>query len=442
MRKFDKFFELAKKAGIEECEFSVASSYSLGFSLFHGEIDDYQTNESYTYFARGLYKGKMGAIVSDTFEKGAEELFVKTIIENASVIENDDPVFIFKGSEKYKKISTFNKELANIPVKTKLENLYKLEAKIKELDKRIIEVQTVGYAESSTSMTMMNSHGLKLHEKNNDFAYYGGAIAKNDDQVKTGFDLQFGNDFSKLDIDALAESIVKESVSQLGGYQCDSATYKAVLSPRVVNSLMNAYIASAIAEDVQKNSSLFVGKLNQKVASSKVSVASKPLAKTIFARSFDDEGVATRNMDVIKNGVLMNYFYNLTTAAKDGVESNGHGAVGGGSKVFTSPWYLEMKPGKKTRDELFAYVNNGVYITEVQGLHAGLNPRSGNFSLQSTGFMIENGKVTHPLDIITVSGNLVDLFKSIEFVGSDSNEFSNASNCPSVVVKKIAVSGK
>ena len=442
MRKFDKFFELAKKAGIEECEFSVASSYSLSFSLFHGEIDDYQTNESYTYFARGIYKGKMGAIISDTFEKGAEERFIKTIIQNASVIENDDPVFIFKGSKKYKRISTFNKELANISIKNKLDNLYKLEEKIKSIDKRVFEVQSVGYSESAASMTMMNSHGLKLSEKTNYYVYYGAALAKVDEQVKSGFEMFFDNDFSHFDVDKLAEAVVEETVSQLNGHQCESATYKAVLSPKVVNSLMSAYIGSAIAEDVQKNSSLFVGKINQKVASNKVTISSKPLAKTLFARSFDDEGVATQNIDVIKNGTLMNYFYNLTTAAKDGVESNGHGSVGAGSKVYTSTWFLEMKPGKKSQDELFALVGNGVYITDVQGLHAGLNPRSGNFSLQSTGFMIENGKVTHPLDIITVSGNLVDLFKSIQYVGSDAKMFVNAACCPSVLVKKIAVSGK
>ena len=440
--KFDKFFALCKEKGIEEAEISVYNSYSLSFSLFHGEVDSYSSSESATYLARGIYKGKLGAIVSDVYNNSLTETFVNKIIENASVIENDDPVFIFKGSEKYKKISTFNKELGKISADTKLNLLYDLEKKIKEADPRVIEVESVGFEEGSTSSLILNSHGLKLSQKNNNFIYYGGAVAKEGEQVKTGFDIFFGNDFSKFNVDELAKSIVKEATSKLGGYQCESSTYKAVLSQDVVKSLLSAYVASAIAEDVQKNSSLFVGKLNQKVASRKVTIEDKPLAKTVFARSFDDEGVATSNMPVIKNGVLMNYFYNLTTAAKDGVQSNGHGSVGGGSKVYTSTWYLEMKPGKKSLDELFQEIGNGVYITEVQGLHAGLNPRSGNFSLQSTGFMVENGKVAHGLDIITVSGNLVDLFHNITSVGADSKEFMSGIKCPSVIVKKIKVSGK
>ena len=440
--KYDKFFALAKERGIEECELSFTNTTSFDVSLFHGEIDNYSSNSSSSYMARGIYKGKMGAIVSDVYDKDSAELFVEKIIENASVIENDDPVFIFKGSEKYRKISTFNKELGEIDAEKKIANLYDLEKKIREFDPRIIEVQTVGYEESSSTSTILNSHGLKLVQKNNIFAYYGGAVAKEGEQVKTGFDLFFSNDFSKFNVDELAKSIVKETVSQLGGYQCASSTYKAVLSPDVVKSFISAYVGSAVAEDIQKNSSLFVGKLGQKVASRKVTIEDKPHAKTIFARGFDDEGVATKNLPIIKNGILQSYLYNLTTAAKDNVESNGHGVVGGGSKVGTSSWYLEMKPGKKSQDELFEEVGNGVYITEIQGLHAGLNPRSGNFSLQSTGFMIENGKVTHGLDLITVSGNLVDLFNSITEVGSDSKEFYSAINCPSVIAKKINVSGK
>ena len=440
--KYDIFFELAKQAGIEEAEFSVSTSYSLSFSLFHGEIDSYTSSKSYSYLARGIYKGKMGAIVSDVYSNKLASYFVEQIINNASVIENDDPVFIFKGSEKYRKINTFNRQLGNIPVEKKIEIAKKIEQEIRSGDPRIVEVQTVGYDESSSSSIIMNSHGLKISQKNNFFLYYAYGVARENEQTKTGGDIFFGNDFSKFVPSELSKSVVKETIGQLGGYPCETATYKAVLSPDVVASLMSAYVSSAVAEDVQKNSSLFIGKLNQKVASKKVTIEDLPLTKNVFARSFDDEGVATYNKPIIKNGILQTYLYNLTTAAKDGVQSTGNGVVTGGSKVSTSYAFLQMKPGKKSQEQLFEEVQNGVYITDVSGLHAGLNPRSGNFSLQSTGYMIENGKKTHALDIITISGNLVDLFNSIISVGNDSKTFLSACRCPSVVIKKLAVSGK
>jgi PmbA protein len=184
-----------------------------------------------------------------------------------------------------------------------------------------------------------------------------------------------------------------------------------------------------------------MGKINEKVASNKVTIEEKPLARTIFARWFDDEGVATKNKFIVKNGVLQGYLYNLTTAHKDGVTSTGNGYLGGG-KMDVDFGFLVMKPGKKSLDELFAEIGNGVYITEVSGLHSGMNPQSGNFSLQSTGFLIKDGKKDRGLDLITVSGNIVELFKDIQAVGSDVRVFPSEVSCSSVIVKKIIVSGK
>ena len=186
---------------------------------------------------------------------------------------------------------------------------------------------------------------------------------------------------------------------------------------------------------------MFIGKIGQKIASSKVTIEDKPLAKNVFARWFDDEGVATYNKPIIKNGRLETYLYNLTTAAKDGVKSTGNG-FGGGSKRGISSAFLSLKPGKKSLDELFEMVGNGVYITDVSGLHAGLNPQSGNFSLQSTGFMIENGKKGKPLDLITVGGNLLDIFKDVLEVGNDVTVSPSGVSSESLLIKKIAVSGK
>ena len=438
--KYDKLFALAKEKGISEIEVAMSTGTDLSFSLFHGEVDSYTSSSSSSYMFRGIYKGKLGSFISDVYSNDLIPTIIEKIIENAKYVEDDDPVFIFEGSEKYKKFSTFDGNLEKIPVDDKMKLLHDLEEKLKNGDPRIIEVEGVEYSESSYLETIINSHGLKLTQKNNYFFIYGSVLAKDGDQVKSGGDFLIGNKFEQINVDELAKSIIQDATLQLNGEPCESGVYKAVLAPDVVKSLLKAYIGSADAEDIQKNSSLFVNKLGQKVASSKVTVEDKPLMRTIFGRWFDDEGVATYNKAIIKQGVLQTYLYTLTTAAKDGVSSTGN-AIGSGGKPSAGTWFLEMKPGKKTKEELFKMVGNGVYITSVQGLHAGLNPRSGNFSLQSTGFMIENGKIGHPLDIITVSGNLVNVFQDVQAVGNDSRDFVG-SRVPSILIKKIAVSGK
>ena len=441
MGKYDKFFALAKEAGLSEVELYIYESRSLNISLFHGEIDEYKDNNGYSIMARGILNGKCGSATADVWNAEKAKWLVKEIVNNAKVIENDDPIFIFKGSEKYKKINTFNKELENVTNEQIMTKLYALEKGMREGDPRIVEVAGTEYSQVSSKVILVNSNGLNLVQKNNYFYFVGQCVASENGQTKSGYDFGFGNDFNAFDEAKLAKKVVDQTVAQLGGEACKSNKYKAVLHPSVVESLLKAYVDYANAEEVQKKSSLFIGKLGQKVASKKITIEDRPLQKNAFARWFDDEGVATYNKPIIKNGVLQTYLYNLTTAAKEGVQTTGN-AFGGGSKKGIAPAFIYLKPGKKSLDELFAKVGNGVYITDVSGLHAGLNPQSGNFSLQSTGFMIENGKKGKPLDLITVSGNLLEVFADVLEVGNDVDVSPSGVSSESLLIKKIVVSGK
>ena len=439
--KYDKFFALAKEAGIEEAELYIGESFSLSFSLFHSEVDNYSSNKSMTILARGIVNGKFGTATCDSWSNAHAKYLVDEIVANAKVIENEDPAFIFEGSPKYKKINTFNRDLEKVSIEEKMKKLYELEEAIKNGDPRIVEVGGVEYSESAESVTILNSKGLKLAQKSNYFVYIGQAVARENTQTKSGYELFLENDFSKFDAKKLAKEVVSNTVNQLGGEACESSTYKAVLSPNVVKSLLSFFVGYADAEEVQKQSSLFIGKLGQKVASRKITLEDKPLQRNVFSRWFDDEGVATYNKAIIKQGVLQTYLYNLTTAAKDGVTTTGN-ASRGGSKMGISTHFLQLRPGKKSQEELFKEVGNGVYITDVQGLHAGLNPQSGNFSLQSTGFLIKDGKQERGLDVVTVSGNLLDIFNDVLEVGSDERVFPSGIACSSLLIKKIVVSGK
>ena len=441
MSKYDKFFALTKEAGLQEVELYISESRSLHISLFHGEVDEYKDNNGYSILARGILNGKCGAASADVWNAEKAKWLVNEIVANAKVIENDDPIFIFKGSEKYHKVNTFNKALEEVSIDQKMEKLYATEKALKGIDPRIVEIAGVEYSQSTEKVILMNSNGLNLVQRSNYYYFVAQCVAKEDEQTKSGYDFFFDNDFNKFNPEEFAKKVVKLTVDQLGGEACESNKYKAVLHPDVVTSLLKAYVGHANAEEVQKNSSLFIGKIGQKIASSKVTIEDKPLQKNAFARWFDDEGVATYNKPIIKSGVLQTYLYNLTTAAKAGVQTTGNG-YGGGSKKGISSTFLSLKPGKKTQEQLFEEVGNGVFITDVSGLHAGLNPQSGNFSLQSTGFMIENGKRGKPLDLITVSGNLLEIFKDVMEVGNDVTVSPSGVSAESVLIKKIAVSGK
>ncbi len=438
--KTNKFFELAKEKGIESSEVTSRKSKKLEVSLFNGEVEHFTIADSTSIRARGIVNGKFASAFTNKDDKLTPTFLVNEILDDAKIIEKDDPAILFEGSPKYKKFKPFNNELEELPAEKKIEKLKALSAKAKTLDARISDIE-VEYSETSGEKTLQNSKGLKLKSKSNYFFVYISIVARAGEETKQNYSFVIDNDFSKINIDELAAKAVKETVSKFNSTQCASKNYPVVLSPAVVSVLVDATISSASAEEIQKKSSVLEGKVGQKIASSRVTISDRPVDKSIFFTSFDDEGVACKNKDIIKNGVLKTYLYNLETAAKDGVETTGNGAAMG-SKIGISAFRLVVKPGKQTFEGLCEKAGEGVYITEVEGIGTGLNPQSGDFSLQANGFYIRDGKLAESLNLITVSGNLFKLLQDVKEVGKDSEETTQMIYTPAMLVKKLAIGGK
>ncbi len=440
--KYDIYFEEAKKVGLEALELYEVKSSNLSFSLFHGEIESYSVANSYSLTARGIYKGKFGYASTEKEDATAPKYLVDQIKVNASVNEAKENAEIFKGSEKYVTKNVYNASYLKVPTEKKIEIAKQMEKALKEADERIYEVE-ISYSEEENETKLINSYGVNLKSKTNILYYYVSAVATDENQeTKTGYKIAFSNDFNDIDPDAIVKEVVENTLSQLGGKPCKSKKYKTILDKKVAASLLTFFLQSASSEAINKKSSLLINKLNEQVASKKVTLEERPLSKNIFFRGFDDEGVATMNKKIIEKGVLKTYFYDLKNARKDGVAPTGNGYKGGNGKAgvsFVNPY---LKPGKYSLEELFNMVGDGIYITTVQGLHAGMNAQSGNFSLQASGYLIENGKKSSPVTLITIAGNLFEMLKDVKEVGSDSELLPSGFTCSSIYLKKLAISGE
>ena len=436
-----KFFASAKVEGIEAAEVTINEASSLSVSIFHSEVDSLTNNSSYELVARGIYKGKMGSVSVDHVDKNSPELFVKEIKRGASIIENDDPVFIFKGSEKYHKKRVFKNVDFSENIQEKVGILLEIEKKLLAFDKRINEVVAVGYEADNSFYKKINSYGLKLSQKKNSYTYFAEVTAKDGDEIRTGFSVFASFEENEFNINSFVEKVAKDALQKLGSVQCKSKKYPVVLNPECVATLVSFLISSLDADEVQKHTSLLEGKLHQQVLSKKLTVIENPLEKNLFFRYFDDEGVATNKKYLIKKGVVETYLYTLQTAAKDGVEPTGNGT--GLGKASAGTGYTIVKPGKKSEDDMLSTIKEGIYITELSGLHSGMNAQSGNFSLQCAGFMIRDGKRGEPLALITVAGNLLNVFNNIKCIANNSKlVIANQMSCPSILVGKLAISGK
>lgn len=435
----NKFFKLCKEKGIDVAELTTSKSKSFEFSIFKNEIENYKISTSGKTIARGIYNNKLGFCSTEKDDKTTPAYLIKNIISSASYIEKDEEPIIFSGSEKYHKKNVYNKELENWSNEDKIKRCFELEKLCYEKDSRITNV-IVSYGESVSDVNFANTYGLNLKMKKNHYVVFVEIVIQDGEEVKTYGDYILSNVPGDLVPEAFAQKLVTGAANLLHGVAPITGTYKAVFSPDALSHLLSALVSHMSAEEVQKHTSKFEGKLNTKVVSNKITLLEQPLAKNLFFTYFDDEGVATTNKTLIKKGVLQTYLYNLETAKKDNVASTGNATRVGG-KMDIDTVNLTLKPGKLTEDELFAKVQNGIYITDLTGIHAGLNAKSGDFSLQAEGFIIEDGKKSKPLGLFTAGGNLFDLFNNVIAVGNNTKQLIYSIITPSVAVKNIKISG-
>ena len=164
-------------------------------------------------------------------------------------------------------------------------------------------------------------------------------------------------------------------------------------------------------------------------------------------RNFDAEGSPVCTKKVVEHGRLNTLLYNLKTAAVAGVDTTGNASKAGyDAPVGIRPFTMYIAPGTISEEELLQKVGSGVYINSLGGLHAGANAITGDFSLQSAGFMIENGVKTTAVKSFTVAGNFYDLLKNITALANNCHlpraMGSTAFGSPSVLVEGLSVAGK
>lgn len=434
---FELLFAKAKAKGIEDVQVFLVNRSELSIEVFSGEVDKYEIADSASLSIKGVYNKKLATVTTEDLRDERIDELVDNLIQNASIIDSLDEAIIYAGDPKYETLEgAYQPELANLDVAKKIAMVKDLDKLFHAADPRITIAETM-YSETTRSVLLQNTKGLKLENKVNTAMLGGQIIAKDESDQRTGFDLVITNELSDMDLPKLACELVSDVVKKLGAKPIPSKSYEIVFRNDAFSTLMSAFSGVFSAEAVQKNMSLLKGKLNSNIGSPLFTLADDPfLKKSPRSRSFDDEGVATRYKDVVKNGVLTTYLHNLSTAKKDGVASTGNAS---GTSVASINFVVQ--PGTHSYEDLISSTIDGILITDLQGAHAGANPVSGDFSLQASGFVVEHGKIGKPVALITVAGNFISMLQDIVAVGSDLKSSYYGITSPSIKIRSMPVAG-
>ena len=436
----------AKAKGLEEYELYCMETEKVNAEVLHHELNAFSSSSDAGACFRCVYSGRMGYAATERFTQEEAVRIVEAAMENASSIENDETAQIHASGDRYETVK---------PVQTpepSAASLIALALDIQEQayreDSRIVDGTQSFASFQRTTCSLCNSRGLDLSDTSAYSVAGCMAVAGDGDERFDGFERKAAG-FDGLSAQTLAAKAVAEATGGIGAESVTTGPRSVVFSGRMTASLLATFFSVFSAESAQRGLSLLAGREDETIAAPLVTITDDPFREDSLIRiPFDSEGVATRRKHVVENGRLCTLLHNLSTAAKAGTASTGNGQkTGYASAVGVRPYSFYLNPGGAgTKEDLFQAMQNGIYVTELNGLHAGANPATGDFSLSAAGFLIEDGEKTRPVKNFTVSGNFYDLLKNIALAGDDLDfQIPRGYSCfggPSILVKELAVAGK
>lgn len=440
-----KLFEEGYKIGFSDMEIYYVDGEEFEVTAYDKAIDSYKINNDIGLSFRGIINGKMGYVYTEKFEDSDIEFILTSGVQNAKESQSDVEVSIFGGSKEY--IALPNRELKDADINTKIQDALKMEEAALQFDDAIKSVRYCLVSTGKGKRKIINTKGLDLEESAGFAVAYLSLVAGRGEEVKSGSKFMINSDYKGIDYKEIVKSAAQEAISRFDAKSIASGKYKIILRRDVASSLLATFSSIFSSDATQKGLSLLKGKVNTKIASEVVSIIDNPFYKDApSCCSFDDEGVATFEKHIIKDGMLKTLLYNIKTGRKEGVESTGNGFKPSyKSPVGVAPSNFYIVPGMRSYEEAIKSMEKALIITELSGLHSGANAVSGDFSLAAEGFLVQNGEIVRAIEQITIADNFYKVLINIEEVLSDF-EFNIPSvasfGSASIIVSEMSISGE
>jgi PmbA protein len=312
-------------------------------------------------------------------------------------------------------------------------------------DSRIAGVEQAVYADSAESVAIASSIGIEGEYSSSSCYGYVQALTAGDDGRETGLGFGLGRAPTVLDPAAIGREGAERAAAMIGAGKPKSRPCPVVLDPTVAASFIALIGRGLAASAVQRGRSPFAERLGDQVANEALVLYDDGLDPEGFASApFDAEGVPRRRTALIEGGGLRTYLYDTYTANRGEAASTGNASRSGyRSQPSVSASNLIVAPGELGFAELLAEAGDGVLVTDVAGLHSGVNPVSGVFSVGASGRAIRGGELAEPLREFTIASDLVSMLRAVGAVGADSRwvPFGGSVKTPSLLVSEMTVAG-
>lgn len=296
-----------------------------------------------------------------------------------------------------------------------------------------------GFSASEGRSLIINSNGVSIEDEGTGFGIGLSVTIQKDGQIATAYNSQSSR-FFDLDGEKLAIEVCNLAKSSLDTKPIDTNDYDVVLDYYAATGLLQTFISAFNGENVMRGRSILKDKMGMEIANPNLTIVDNPLLENGMCTSkCDGEGSVSEKTELVKDGVLNSFIYDIYTANKQCVKTTSNGLRGSYlTTPMISPTNVEFK-----FDEMkdLSEIDKGVLTTSVLGAHTA-NPISGDFSVEaSNAFKIENGELTDPINKAMISGNIFEIMKKVEGLKSEIKQYGQFI-IPKLLVHDLRVVGQ
>ena len=424
---YQEFFELAQSKGISNIQITEDEKKENSIYLINNKLEDYTDCEKKVYTIKAELNGKTENLTTEYLSESIIELILEKIHNTESNYE--DEYLINKNNNIIKKIESVD---VTEEIK-KITDLYIQKEKF-PLTKSL----EIAYSDTYTKTRIINSNKVDISTDSHCYELYVEASAEKDETIATYSESLLVTDKSKIDFLNIINNVLNLTSLATVKKKLETKKYNIILSNKVASRIIDHIQGMLSAELIHQKKSCLINKLNEKVFSEKLNIVEEPINKEYPGYIiFDKEGTDTYNKDIITNGIIKTYLYDIKEAKIDKVKSTGNKYNG----IAARNMYI--KPGNKSLSELFKDIDNGIYITHYMGsMGSSINESTGNISMQVFGYIIENGNLICGFEPAVLTSSIFELLTNIEEIGSDLQFVMKSSASPSIYIKDISIAGE
>jgi PmbA protein len=422
----------ARLAGASACEAEVSQGFGQNVTVRRGEVETIEYNRD-----KGLgvtvYFGKQRghASTSDLSPQAIKDT-VNAALSIARYTASDE----FAGLADEALLAKDIPDLSlyhpwDISVERAIDLAKACEAAAFAVDRRVTNSEGAGVSTQESLFVYGNSLGFLEGYPSSRHGISCAVIAEEKGGMQRDYWYTAARDAADLeDAEAVGKLAGERAVRRLGGRKLRTCEVPVLFEAPVASGLLGHFVGAASGGSLYRKASFLLDSLGTQVFAPFVRIRELPhLPKGLASAPFDNEGVATRERDVVRDGVLQGYFLSSYSARKLGMQSTGN--AGGNHNLILESTGQDFAG-------LLKLMGTGLVVTELLG--QGVNLVTGDYSRGAAGYWVEGGEIRHPVEEITVAGNLRDMFRQIVAVGNDVL-VRGSRQCGSVLVERMTVAG-